>query len=74
MTAAILSGHRRITPFGLAGGGTAQTGRNWIVRADGRTEALQGADQAVMQPGDAIVIETPGGGGFGAVEGNVLGE
>ena len=70
MTAAILSGHRRVPPFGLAGGGDAQTGRNWIVRADGRTEALQGADQAVMQPGDAIVIETPGGGGFGAAEGN----
>ncbi len=66
MTAAILSGHRRIPPFGLAGGGDGQTGRNWVVRADGRTEALQGADQAAMQRGDAIVIETPGGGGFGA--------
>jgi 5-oxoprolinase (ATP-hydrolysing) len=70
MTAAILSGHRRIPPFGLAGGGDGQTGRNGIVRADGRTEALQGADQALMQPGDAIVIETPGGGGFGAAEEN----
>lgn len=68
MTAAILSGHRRIPPFGLAGGGNALTGRNSIVRADGRTEALQGADQAAMQPGDAIVIETPGGGGFGAAD------
>ncbi len=68
MTAAILSGHRRIPPFGLAGGGDGQTGRNWVVRADGRTEALQGADQAPMQRGDAIVIETPGGGGFGAAD------
>ncbi|HRW61753.1 MAG TPA: hydantoinase B/oxoprolinase family protein, partial [Defluviicoccus sp.] len=68
MTAAILSGHRRIPPFGLAGGGNGLTGRNSIVRADGRTEPLQGADQALMQPGDAIVIETPGGGGFGAAD------
>ncbi|VUX47127.1 5-oxoprolinase [Candidatus Defluviicoccus seviourii] len=68
MTAAILSGHRRIPPFGLAGGGDGQTGWNWIARADGRTEPLQGADQALMQPGDSIVIETPGGGGFGAAD------
>lgn len=66
MTAAILSGHRLIPPFGLAGGGCGQTGRNTIVRACGRVEMLQGADQAWMNPGDSIVIETPGGGGFGA--------
>ena len=65
MTAAILSNRRRIAPFGLAGGGEGAKGRNYAVRADGRIEELPGTAQAEMAPGDAIVIETPGGGGYG---------
>ena len=65
MTAAILSGHRRIPPYGMAGGLPAQVGRNRVERIDGSIEELGGADQAEMNPGDVFVIETPGGGGFG---------
>jgi 5-oxoprolinase (ATP-hydrolysing) len=65
MTAAILSGHRRVPPYGMAGGEPGALGRNYVVRADGRLEALGGTDQASMNPGDVFVIETPGGGGFG---------
>jgi 5-oxoprolinase (ATP-hydrolysing) len=68
MTASILSGHRRIPPFGLEGGEPGRTGRNAIERADGRIEELEGTDRRDMAPGDAIVIETPGGGGYGKVE------
>jgi 5-oxoprolinase (ATP-hydrolysing) len=65
MTAAILSGRRRIAPFGLAGGEPGATGRNWVERADG-TRVEFGATYALaMQPGDVFVIETPGGGGYG---------
>ena len=65
MTAAILSGHRRVPPFGLEGGAPGAVGRNWLQRADGRIMPLSGTDQAEMAPGDVFVIETPGGGGFG---------
>lgn len=66
MTAAVLSGHRRIAPFGLQGGGPGCTGRNAIERHDGTVEELGGKAIATVYPGDTVVIETPGGGGFGA--------
>jgi 5-oxoprolinase (ATP-hydrolysing) len=65
MTAAILSGHRVIPPYGMAGGTPAKLGRNWVERRDGSVHELQGTDKAEMQPGDVFVIETPGGGGYG---------
>uniref|UniRef100_UPI00286E4E5C hydantoinase B/oxoprolinase family protein n=1 Tax=Sandarakinorhabdus sp. TaxID=1916663 RepID=UPI00286E4E5C len=65
MTASILSGRRRIAPFGLAGGGPALPGITRVERADGRIEILAAADTAQLACGDAIVIETPGGGGYG---------
>ena len=66
MTAAILSGHRLIPPYGMAGGLPGLLGRNRIERAGGAVQELQGADKAQMEPGDVFVIETPGGGGFGS--------
>ena len=65
MTAAILSDHRRIAPFGLLGGAPGKVGRNSIRRADGRVETVGATAVAEMAAGDAFVIETPGGGGFG---------
>ena len=66
MTAAILSGHRTVPPFGLQGGDAGAIGQNSIERADGRLETLGSKAEANMKPGDVFVIETPGGGGFGA--------
>ena len=68
MTAAILSGHRRIPPYGMAGGGPGALGRNYVVRTDGSVVTLGGTDQCEMKAGDVFVIETPGGGGFGKAE------
>ena len=65
MTAAILSGHRRIPPYGLEGGAPAALGRNHVERQDGSVVELKGTDRIDMQPGDCFIIETPGGGGFG---------
>jgi 5-oxoprolinase (ATP-hydrolysing) len=66
MTAAILSSHRRIPPYGMAGGQPGAVGRNTVERVDGTKLALGGCDQTEMQTGDVFAIETPGGGGFGA--------
>jgi 5-oxoprolinase (ATP-hydrolysing) len=65
MTAAILSGHRRVPPYGVAGGEPGTLGRNTIERSSGAVETLGGTDRAEMAAGDVFVIETPGGGGFG---------
>jgi 5-oxoprolinase (ATP-hydrolysing) len=65
MTAAILAGHRRIPPYGMAGGSAGDVGRNWVERADGSRTDLSYADETQMKPGDVFVIETPGGGGYG---------
>jgi 5-oxoprolinase (ATP-hydrolysing) len=66
MTAAILSGHRVVPPYGMAGGAPGALGRNSVERKDGAVQELQGTDKAEMQPGDVFIIETPGGGGYGA--------
>ncbi|MFO1059852.1 MAG: hydantoinase B/oxoprolinase family protein [Dongiaceae bacterium] len=68
MTAAILSGHRRVPPYGMAGGAPGALGRNRVERADGRIEELPGTAKAEMAPGDAFVVESPGGGGYGPAQ------
>ncbi len=65
MTAAILAGHRRIPPYGMAGGEPGDVGRDWVERADGSRTELSFADEAQVDAGDVFVIETPGGGGYG---------
>ena len=65
MECAILSGFRKLKPFGLHGGEDGQVGENWVRRKDGRLERLKGSDQTVLEPGEAIIIKTPTGGGFG---------
>jgi 5-oxoprolinase (ATP-hydrolysing) len=65
MTAAILSGHRRVPPYGMAGGEPGACGLNRLERANGSDVALQETGQVEAEAGDVFVIETPGGGGYG---------
>jgi 5-oxoprolinase (ATP-hydrolysing) len=65
MTAAILSNHRRVAPFGLAGGGAGATGINRLLRRDGSSVLLASTAEVGVEPGDVVTIETPGGGAFG---------
>jgi 5-oxoprolinase (ATP-hydrolysing) len=66
MQASILSNRRRTAPFGLDGGGAGAPGRNTIVRVSGQTEQVPAAAEMALEPGDRLVIETPGGGGYGS--------
>nr|VFK06868.1 MAG: Hydantoinase B/oxoprolinase [Candidatus Kentron sp. LPFa]VFK23014.1 MAG: Hydantoinase B/oxoprolinase [Candidatus Kentron sp. LPFa] len=63
LSAGILSNHRQVPPFGMAGGEPGQVGRNWVERVDGRCEELGGTEEVSMAAGDVFIIETLGGGG-----------
>ncbi|MBB1254870.1 hydantoinase B/oxoprolinase family protein [Streptomyces sp. OF3] len=65
MTIALLTGHRRVPPYGMAGGRPGAPGRNAIEHADGRVTELPGVAAAEAATGDVLRIETPGGGGYG---------
>jgi 5-oxoprolinase (ATP-hydrolysing) len=66
MHVAILSNRRRVPPAGLAGGSPGATGRNYVLRSDGSREELAATGTLELAAGDRFVIETPGGGGYGA--------
>ncbi len=66
MTASILSNGRHAGAFGMAGGLAGKPGINRVERTDGHVEVLDHIGSTEMMPGDVFVIETPGGGGFGA--------
>ncbi|MEU4104290.1 hydantoinase B/oxoprolinase family protein, partial [Streptomyces tanashiensis] len=65
MTVALLTGHRRVPPYGMAGGEPGALGENLVERADGTVEHLGGAATTEVGPDDVLVLRTPGGGGYG---------
>jgi 5-oxoprolinase (ATP-hydrolysing) len=65
MDCTILSGHRRVRPFGLAGAGAGDVGKNFVRRNDGRIEPLAACAATVLGAGEAITIQTPTAGGYG---------
>lgn len=64
--APIFSFHRTLAPQGLMGGDAGQVGRTEVRRNDGSVETLKGSDQTVVEAGEAVIVTTPTGGGFGA--------
>lgn len=64
MTANLLSGRRTTEPFGLAGGKPGKSGSATVKRNDQTSQALPATATVEMQPGDEIIIKTPGGGGY----------
>ena len=65
MELTVLSQHRLIAPYGLAGGEPGRCGRNWVERASGAVHEMGGQDHCPVGPGDVFVLETPSGGGYG---------
>jgi 5-oxoprolinase (ATP-hydrolysing) len=68
MEAALLSSRREHAPQGLGGGSPGLPGRQRLIAASGAVSELPGCFSVTVELGDAIEIETPGGGGFGPVE------
>ena len=68
MQVALLSTRREVAPQGIAGGAPARAGRQRLLGADGSSKDVPGCFSLTVRPGDAIEIETPGGGGFGPAE------
>ncbi|HTH99246.1 MAG TPA: hydantoinase B/oxoprolinase family protein, partial [Stellaceae bacterium] len=66
MTAAMLANRRKVAPFGLEGGSPGALGFNIVERRDGGRETYPACCRAEMAAEDVFIIETPGGGGFGA--------
>lgn len=65
MTVTLLSGHRRVPPYGMAGGEPGALGADTVERADGTVDRLDGVDTTEVGPDDVLVVRTPGGGGYG---------
>lgn len=65
MTVSTLSQHRRVPPYGMAGGGPGALGSARVERADGTVVPLGSSGSADVGPGDVLVVVTPGGGGYG---------
>lgn len=68
MELSVLSQHRREGPYGLAGGAPGKPGRQVVVRSSGERLELGAVDGCRVEPGDRLVLETPGGGGYGPME------
>ncbi|MCB1520633.1 MAG: hydantoinase B/oxoprolinase family protein [Hyphomicrobiaceae bacterium] len=65
MSCAILSGFREVAPVGVDGGAAGERGRNLVRRGDGSIETLAGCAETELAAGEAVIIETPTGGGVG---------
>ncbi|HEY9332858.1 MAG TPA: hydantoinase B/oxoprolinase family protein, partial [Kribbella sp.] len=69
MTVTTLASHRRVPPYGMAGGLPGGLGRQWIEHVDGSVREMSGCDSVAVSAGEVFVIETPGGGGYGSPTG-----
>lgn len=65
MCVSLLTGHRKVAPYGMSGGLPGHTGENSLVKNNGEELNLPSCCSFDVSEGDTLVIKTPGGGGFG---------
>jgi 5-oxoprolinase (ATP-hydrolysing) len=70
MSLSLLSQHRSVAPFGASGGRPGIPGKQVLVRRSGGRQPLAGIDACEVETGDRLVLETPGGGGWGSPSGS----
>ncbi|QCU90809.1 hydantoinase B/oxoprolinase family protein [Thiomicrorhabdus sediminis] len=67
MTVSILSNHRKVAPYGMAGGADGSLGRQYVIKADNSMSVdLASTITLEMKANDTLVMQTPGGGGYGS--------
>ena len=66
LTVSLLTERRESRPYGLLGGEPGEAGRNRLRRAHGEEVALPARATLRVDADDLLIIETPGGGGFGS--------
>ena len=64
----VLGDRNRIPPWGLMGGQPGKLGAYWIKRKNGKKEKIKSKTTLILNKGDTLIIETPGGGGYGNLE------
>ncbi len=69
----LLTQHRVEAPYGAAGGEPGERGRQRLVRASGEAFELAPVAACEAEPGDRLILETPGGGGWGEAAGAMAG-
>lgn len=68
----VLGERNEIPPWGLAGGQPGEPGAYWVLREDGRKQKINSKAVLTLKKGDKLVIETPGGGGYGDPKERIL--
>ncbi|HTS05415.1 MAG TPA: hydantoinase B/oxoprolinase family protein, partial [Candidatus Eisenbacteria bacterium] len=63
--ATLLADRRSRGPWGLAGAEDGAAGKATLIRLDGSVEQMPGKFSTRLRKGERILIETPGGGGWG---------
>jgi 5-oxoprolinase (ATP-hydrolysing) len=61
----VLTQHRIEGPYGVDGGEAGKPGRQTVVRSSGELDELSSVDGCSVNPGDRLILKTPGGGGWG---------
>jgi 5-oxoprolinase (ATP-hydrolysing) len=68
LVVSLITGRRTRPPYGAASGAAGKPGKNLWIRRDSTEIALPPTATINVETGDRLIIETPGGGGWGAIE------